>query len=240
MKTEKRNGSILLYLLLSLLLFLTAVVLHRIFHRWIDTDADASAEGRELRAVILDAGHGGFDGGAVSVTGTAEKALNLDMTLTVSALLKAQGYRVILTRDSDTELTHEGGGSRKMQDLKGRLTVAEENQGIPFLSIHMNKFPQSRYDGLQVYYSKNDPSSQKLAEGIQAAVKAGLQPENDRAVKPATSAIFLLHKITSPAVLVECGFLSNEEEARRLEDPSYRAFLSLLIASAYGGWEASR
>ncbi len=240
MKTKKQNGSILLYFFLSLLLLLTGAVLQVIFQNWFNRDTRVSTVGRERRTVILDAGHGGFDGGAVSVTGTAEKVLNLDTTLSLAALLRAQGYRVILTRDSDIELTHEGGGSRKMQDLRGRLTITQENEGIPLLSIHMNKFPQSRYHGLQVYYSPNDPSSQGLAEEIQASVKVGLQPENGRAIKPATSSIFLLHKATSPAVLIECGFLSNEEEARRLEDPSYRASLTLLIASAYSKWEASR
>jgi N-acetylmuramoyl-L-alanine amidase len=238
--TEKRNGSILLYILLSLFLILTALVLRQVFRHWIDPDAHASIHGHEVRSVILDAGHGGFDGGAVSVTGTAEKVLNLDTTLSLAALLRALGYRVILTRDADVELTHESGGSRKMQDLRGRLAVAQEHKGVPLISIHMNKFPQSRYHGLQVYYSKNDPASLALAERIQGTVKSKLQPDNERAVKPATSAIFLLHKATSPAVLVECGFLSNDEEARRLEDPQYRASLALLIASAYAQWESVR
>ncbi len=240
MNTEKQKGSLLLYFLIAALLVLAALILHRIFDRFMNRDTDADVGGSDRRAVILDAGHGGFDGGAVSVTGTAEKTLNLDTTLTLAALLRAQGYRVILTRETDVELTHEAGGSRKMQDLKGRLTIAEENQGAPLISIHMNKFPQSRYHGLQVYYSVNDKSSQALADAIQASVKSGLQPDNGRSVKPATSAIFLLHKTASPAVLVECGFLSNEEEARRLEDPQYRASLCLLIGTAYAKWEAAR
>lgn len=240
MNNEKSNGSLLIYFLIAILLILTASILQQIYIRWIRDDVDTAADPSVLRTVILDAGHGGFDGGAVSVTGTAEKTLNLDTTLTLAALLKAQGYRVILTRETDTELTHEDGGSRKMQDLKGRLSVMTENPNLPFLSIHMNKFPQAQYHGLQVYYTPNDPSAKSLADTVQSTVKDGLQPANDRATKPATSAIFLLHKATSPAILIECGFLSNEEEARRLEDPTYRNALCLAVATAYGRWETER
>jgi len=240
MNTEKNKGSLLIYFLIAILLILTASILHQVYTLWIRDDVDTAADPSTLRTVILDAGHGGFDGGAVSVTGTAEKTLNLDTSLTLAALLKAQGYRVILTRETDTELTHESGGSRKMQDLKGRLTIMEKNPAVPFLSIHMNKFPQAKYSGLQVYYSQNDTAAKSLADGIQSAVKEHLQPANDRVTKPATSSIFLLHKATSPAVLIECGFLSNEEEARKLEDPEYRNALCLAIATAYGRWETER
>ncbi len=240
MNTEKYKNSLLLYFLIAILLILTAYILHQAYAKFIREDLDTSTNPTACRTVILDAGHGGYDGGAISVTGTAEKTLNLDTTLTLAALLKAQGYQVILTRDSDTELSHESGGSRKMQDLKGRLQIAEENRGIPFISIHMNKFPQNRYNGLQVYYSQNDSTSQSLAELIQATVREQLQPDNNRETKPATSSIFLLHKATSPAVLIECGFLSNEDEAKKLEDTDYRTALCLLIASAYGNWEAKR
>lgn len=240
MNKQNSKGSLFLYFLIAILLILTASILHEAYNLWIRNNVNAAADPSSLRTVILDAGHGGFDGGAVSVTGTAEKTLNLDTTLTLSALLRAQGYRVILTRETDTELSHEGGGSRKMQDLKGRLSVMEENPGVPFLSVHMNKFPQGKYSGLQIYYSPGDTASKSLADGMQSAVKEHLQPTNERVTKAATSSIFLLHRATSPAILIECGFLSNEEEARRLEDPEYRTALCLTLAVAYGKWEAER
>ena len=105
---------------------------------------------------------------------------------------------------------------------------------------HMNKFPQAKYHGLQVYYSCHDQASRTLADGIQESVRESLQADNDRETKPATSALYLMHKILSPAVLIECGFLSNEEEARQLADPTYRATLCLSLATAYGKWEARR
>ena len=238
MQTQKRNGSLLLYCLIALLLILTASLLHQLYLRYF-RDTDTVFAGGERRALILDAGHGGFDGGAVSVTGTAEKTLNLETTLTLAELLRLLGYEVILTRDSDVSLTSEAGGSRKMQDLRGRLAIAEANPDTPFLSIHMNKFPQNRYRGLQIYYSPNHPAGETLAECMQSAVRTALQPENERAVKSATSAIYLLHRIQSPAVLIECGFLSNADEALLLEDPVYRTKLAIVLTSSYTAWHTA-
>ena len=237
---DRRSGSLIWFFLVSLLLLLTAFLLHYAFETWFAAPAAKPAALSEPRTVLLDAGHGGQDGGAVSVTGTPEKELNLSVTLISADLLRSLGYRVILTREKDLELRADGGGSRKMQDLKGRLLLAEANPGAPFLSFHMNKFPQGKYHGLQVYYARRDPASRPLAEAIQSAVKQVLQPDNERAVKPATSAIFLLDNITSPAVLIECGFLSNEAEAKRLEDPVYQTELALTVVSAFAAWDAAR
>ncbi len=242
MELRKTNQSSLFwYALLALLLILTALLLRCAFDRWFNIRETAlPVSAPAIRTVLIDAGHGGSDGGAVSVTGTAEKTLNLETALTLASLLRLQGYRVILTRDSDVELRAEGGGTRKMQDLKGRLLLSEANPAVPFISIHMNKFPQERYHGLQVYYSRNNPDSRTLADAVQNAVKTALQPDNNRETKPATSAIFLLDRITAPAVLIECGFLSNREEAVQLEDPDYRLVLCLAVSVAYGRWEADR
>ena len=119
-----------------------------------------------------------------------------------------------------------------MTDLKNRLAVAERNPQSVFVSIHMNKFSIEKYSGLQVYYSPNHEASLMLAETIQEKVKATLQPNNDRKVKPAGSNIFLLDRISSPAVLVECGFLSNPAEAQKLTDKTYQTQLSLVLADS--------
>lgn len=235
MRSEKRSGSLMIYFLLAVLLVVTAVLLKAVFVRYIDRgeDREIMSSGFETRYIILDAGHGGQDGGAVSVTGTTEKVLNLKTAETLAPLMKALGFRVIMTRADDRELScPETGGSRKMQDLMGRLKIAQENPTAVFVSLHMNKFPQSRYRGLQVYYSPNHNESGLLAAGIQASVKAALQPGNDREPKAAGSNIFLLHRIQSPAVLVECGFLSNPEEAALLEQEDYRQRLCLVIGAA--------
>lgn len=194
--------------------------------------ADVPPEDPVPLTVIIDAGHGGEDGGAVSASGLLEKDLNLDIALRLCRRLEEEGARVILTRDSDTLLYDRNvdyRGRKKALDLAARRRIAEENPSAIFVSIHMNAYPQTQYRGLQVWYSPNDPRSRALAERIQNTVSAQLQPENDRRIKSATSAIYLLHHITSPAVLVECGFLSNPEEAAALATEEYRERLAFLI-----------
>ena len=136
------------------------------------------------RVVIIDAGHGGEDGGAIGVTGLVEKDLNLD--------------------------------------LAARQAIGDANPDAIFVSLHANTFPEEIYHGLQVWYSPNCEKSAALAEAVRCEVVGALQPDNHRQCKPAGSNIFLLHKLQIPAVLVECGFLSNAAECRALEDPAYR------------------
>ena len=116
-----------------------------------------------------------------------------------------------------------------MLDLAARLKIAKETPNSIFVSIHMNAFPQTQYSGLQVYYSKNDASSKKIADLIQSNVKKYLQSSNNRKTKSATSSIFLLDRLETPAVLIECGFLSNDEECKLLSTNEYRKKLSFVI-----------
>lgn len=226
----KRNGGLPAYMVFSLLLILSSLIVRQIFAPVTPLESYKDTATLVRRRLIIDAGHGGKDGGAVSVTGTQEKQLNLDISLTLRDMLHALGYEVIMTRDDDIELTHTDGGTRKMQDLLGRLKIARDNPDAVFVSIHMNKFPIEKYSGLQVYYSQNDEQSLELARDIQNNVKTYIQQENNRKVKKADSSIFLLHKITSPAVLIECGFLSNNNEASLLDTLEYRTKLSAVIA----------
>lgn len=183
--------------------------------------------------IIVDAGHGGRDGGAVSVTGTPEKDLNLEISLTLAELLRAIGIETIETRTTDDVVGGEAPkGSRKMSDLKARLKIALDNPDAPLVSIHMNKFPDARYKGLQVWYSKNNERSKVLAEYIRATTVRLLQPDNNRQIKPATSAIYLMNRATAPAVTVECGFISNYEEAFLLETKEYRDKLATVLTGA--------
>ncbi len=182
--------------------------------------------------VILDPGHGGPDGGATALSSTPEKELNLSVALTVRDILTAAGVDVVMTRSEDVSLSDPDGGSRKGQDLRARKRIAESTPNAIFVSIHMNSFPIERYSGLQVYYSKNDPKSQTIAAAIQSSVSASLQRDNDRKIKAAGDNIYLLDELTCPAVLVECGFLSNQREAERLASPEYRHALALVIANS--------
>lgn len=181
--------------------------------------------------VIIDAGHGGEDGGCEG-NGLVEKNLNLDISMMVASLLEKQGVNVVLTRDTDILLYDTNSnykGQKKAQDVRKRLEITKNQENPVLVSIHMNYFPQTQYSGLQVWYSKNDARSRILANMIQAETKNTLQPNNKRTIKEATSSIFLLHNATFPAVLIECGFLSNPDEARALGDADYRQKLAEVI-----------
>jgi N-acetylmuramoyl-L-alanine amidase len=187
---------------------------------------------QQTYTIVLDAGHGGEDGGASSASGALEKEINLAITLALRDLLITNGIQVILTRSEDILLydrTVDFKGRKKALDLAARRKIAEEAPNAVFVSIHMNAFPKSQYKGLQVWYSKNSPASFTLAESVQQLAKEKIQPENDRRVKPATSSIYLLHHLTCPAVLIECGFLSNPEEAALLSTAEYQNQLAFLL-----------
>ncbi len=186
------------------------------------------------KCIIIDAGHGGEDGGCVSDNGVLEKDINLEVSKKISEILKAMGYNAVLTRNEDKMLYDMYGdnyeGRKKTYDLKNRLKFARENEADMLVSIHMNKFPQTQYKGLQVYYSGNNTQSEALAQNIQGICKQYLQTENEREIKASGSNIFLLNRAEMPAVLVECGFLSNSEEAEKLCDDDYRKKISFVIS----------
>ncbi len=184
------------------------------------------------KTVIIDAGHGGEDGGASSASGLVEKNVNLEISQMLCDMLKASGINTVMTRTDDRLLYDRNvdfHGRKKKLDLAARLQVANTYEESIFISIHMNSFSDPKYSGLQVWYSKNDPASTVLAQMIQSEVKGALQPQNNRKIKAADSKIFLLDNATSPSVLIECGFLSNPEEARKFEDLDYKRQLAFVI-----------
>lgn len=192
------------------------------------TAATAPADTRPL--ILLDAGHGGEDGGAVSPDGTLEKDLNLDIALSTRDLLRFCGYRVEMTRETDTVLG-EGDTvrARKVSDMKARLKLYETADLV--LSIHQNKFGDTACRGAQFFYSKNAPESQMFAETVRGQFVSLLQPNNTRELKPGGDNVFLLYKTQTPAVLAECGFLSNPDELRLLKDEIYRRKVAFALFS---------
>ncbi len=184
--------------------------------------------------IILDAGHGGTDGGTMGSTGVLEKDLNLRYALLLGELLSSFGYKVVQTRTTDSLVLKAGEdryGMRKKCDLKNRKDMMGKYADAIFVSIHMNAFPISKYKGMQVYYAESE-ESRLLAEKIQGAVKNHLQTDNERVPKEADSSIYLLDGAKVPAVLVECGFLSNEEDEKNLSDESYQKRLCFLLLCA--------
>ena len=192
--------------------------------------ANGNIENR--KTVIVDAGHGGFDGGAVADDRTPEKDINLSISLKLASMLKFHGYNVILTRDTDsgTEIDpSQSIANRKKSDMGERLKIINENPDAIFVSIHLNKFPSSSAVGAQVFYSPNNPLSMSLGQSIQKTVKVLLQPENERTIKKGTKSTYLLYKASVPAVIVECGFLSNKTELMLLKSDEYGSKMAFAI-----------
>lgn len=181
---------------------------------------------------IIDAGHGGMDGGAVGTSGVMEKDINLSVAMELKNVLEGKGKKVIMTRDSDKSL-HTTDSSKiraqKRSDLENRKKILTENPGSVFVSIHMNKFEQSKYRGAQVFYADNEKSCE-IGENVQSALREGLADGNDRVAKTVESSVFVLKGVTTPAIIVECGFLSNPEEEKLLTRPDYQKKLAECIA----------
>lgn len=192
---------------------------------------DALQAESEKNLIIIDAGHGGEDPGAVGGDGIYEKDLNLDIAMTLGELLAERGFAVMYTRTEDKLLyTEEENirGIRKISDLKNRCKIAAEYPDAIFISVHMNSFGDSKYSGLQVYYSENNDYSRMLATNIQTSVKDSLQSGNNRVVKPGKH-MYIMENLSSPAVLIECGFITNPSECKKLCEKEYQKRLSLAI-----------
>ena len=217
--------SILFLIILSAMLYFTFM-------------ANSSADGVMTKpvlkqTVIIDAGHGGDDGGAIGIDGTVEKDINLDIALKLEKLLKFYGFDVIMIRTEDIMTCDDGLDSlrkRKVSDIHNRFDVLEKNPDAVFISIHQNKFEDNSQHGTQVFYSGNNDESKLLAESIQNSIVSVLQPDNSRVVKKSGSGIYLLYHAKLPAVLVECGFISNPTEVKKLNDENYRMKIAILIA----------
>lgn len=243
-KSSKRVSAFIKQFIFMSCLFTAAAVLigHSISVITAVPDTDTSADVSSSKmTVVIDPGHGGEDGGAVAADGTLEKTLNLEFAKTLQSTCKILGIDAVLTRDTDTLLydkysdLEDYTGKKKVYDLKNRLRFTEEiGENTIFVGIHMNKFSDSKYSGTQVYYSSNSQDSMTLAQGIQSKVKESLQPENNREIKKAGSSIFLLKRLEVPAILAECGFLSNEVETERLKNDEYKKEFSLTTAVAIG------
>ncbi len=185
--------------------------------------------------VLIDAGHGGADGGAEGADGTLEKDINLAIARPLGDLLQVMGYTVSYTRTEDAMVDAVGDTlrERKVSDIKNRLSLIE--QADMTVSIHQNKFPQTQYSGTQVFYGAGSAESRVLAAAIRASVIALLQPTNTRELKKGDGSVYLLKHATQPLVLVECGFLSNETELEKLKTREYQLQMAFAIAAGVLG-----
>ena len=184
------------------------------------------------RVWVVDPGHGGEDGGAVSITGVPESGINLAIAKRLDALLGFYGEHCYLMREEDISLHDPEAQTlreKKVSDLHNRAETVQELEGAILVSIHQNMFPQSRYHGSQVFYAPTQ-GSQALAEALQTALQTHLQPDNSRQAKPIGDNVYLMNHVDCPAVLVECGFLSNPEEEAQLRREDYQTKLATVAA----------
>lgn len=197
-----------------------------------EKSANVSAKATQRYTVIIDAGHGGFDGGAVAPDGTLEKDLNLSVALKLDSVLKIMGYDTVLVRDTDVSTADDKGNERsqKVSDIKARLRLTEKYKDALFVSIHMNKYTSPQPHGAQVFYSQVD-GSKELAECIQRSITAGVQTDNKRVVKKTTKDIYLLYHAVIPSVIAECGFISNQDDLLKLKSDEYQLKMAAAIAA---------
>lgn len=233
MKICRKNSSVLI-------IFTVACIFFIIFLNFFIQKQEMSPQGNyvfsqsEKITVVLDAGHGGEDGGTSGKNGALEKDLNLAICMKIGKELTFQGINVLYTRTEDVLLYDKNSNytnRKKSLDLAARVKIAQNTPNCIFISIHMNAFPDSKYSGLQTYYSKNNMQSKYIATQIQSAVKKELQPQNNRKIVKASSNIYVLDRLECPAVLIECGFLSNYEESRLLSTEIYQNQISKIISS---------
>lgn len=194
---------------------------------WIET-----ATTPETPVVLIDPGHGGEDGGTTGANGTVEKEINLKVAKYLAAYLKKADISYIMTRDSDISIHDDTCTTireKKRSDLLNRRKLIENCGAQLFVSIHMNYFEQSQYKGAQVFYSPINPNSKALAQRVKNSLLATLKDDNKREIKQAYDSIYLMKYTSMPAVLVECGFLSNPEEEALLNTSDYQKKLAKSI-----------
>lgn len=185
--------------------------------------------------LILDAGHGGEDGGAVSLSGISESHINLAIALDMEDILGLYGISPVMLRREDISLHNVDAKNlhqKKVSDLKKRVSIIDSYGGADLISIHQNSYPDKRQHGLQVFYAPTE-GSQQLADTIQQRVEKTLQPDNKRDIKQIPETVYLMNHISNRAVLIECGFLTNPQEEELLSKDSYRRKLATILSAAW-------
>ncbi len=182
--------------------------------------------------IIVDAGHGGEDGGTSSADGTLEKDINLSVARKLATILRASGYSVVMTREDNEQigdLSLPTIRQRKISDIKKRLAFTEKYPNSILVSIHQNHYSSPKYSGTQVFYSPNNPQSLLLAECVRQSFVNSLQKDNTRETKKVGTNIYLLYNSKIPSIMVECGFLSNTEETQKLKNDDYQRKIAFTI-----------
>lgn len=215
-----------IYLLVLVVFVTVGVFTDRAVTTMVRTSSDS-----ERVCFVIDPGHGGEDGGAISCTGALESHINLEISQRLNDLLHLMGYDTVMIRQTDRSVYTKGNtlSEKKISDLKERVKIVNETPNAVLISIHQNQFNDSRYSGAQVFYGKT-AGSDVLAQSMQNALVKHLNPGSNRKAKVAES-VYLMKHVEVPGVLIECGFLSNPQEEAILRDAAYQKKLCSVIAS---------
>ena len=216
-------------------ILLAVLVLGAAVQLLLDRGSMAAFARMEAQTLIIDPGHGGEDGGAISASGRPESAINLAIALRLDQIMGFYGVPSVLTRDRDISIHDESARTlreKKVSDLRNRVKRINSTENATLISIHQNSYPNYRYHGAQVFYG-GGPGSQPLAKLIQASIHTALDPENNRAPQRIQSTVYLMKNISCRAVLVECGFLSNPEEDQLLQEKAYQMKLAMVLGASY-------
>lgn len=216
-----------LELIMSVALILCAFLLAG--RGWEMALGERVTEGTDRKVVVVDAGHGGRDPGKVGVDGCLEKDLNLEIAKKVQAILEQQDIKVIMIRDTDKGLYEEQTSNKKVQDMKNRCALINETEPDCVVSIHQNSYHEEYVSGAQVFYYSSSAEGKALAEALQSELVSYADPENHRQAK-ANDSYYLLKKTEAPIAIVECGFLSNWEEAAKLQDDGYQSRIAWAVS----------
>lgn len=218
----------LLSMVMGCLLVVSMLVLSREAAEYASSGAVQVEEQEKKPCVVIDAGHGGSDPGKVGINGALEKDINLSVALLVKQFLEANDVKVVLTRETEEGLYDDNASNKKVQDMKQRVSIIEQTDPTLTVSIHQNSYPEEYVHGAQVFYYNTSLEGKKLAELIQERLVEDIDPQNHRQVK-ANDSYYLLKKTATPIVIVECGFLSNSQEAAKLCDSLYQEKLAWAI-----------
>lgn len=227
----KRN--ITIYSTIAILLVVSIICVQRINSTPVPISVMAQYS-TKLPTIIIDAGHGGVDGGSSGIDGTVEKDINLSIALMLRDTLEFYGFETIMIREEDKSIHSEGANSireKKVSDLHNRLNIINSTENCVFVSIHQNYFEQTQYSGTQVFYSPNNPESKAMAEIMQKTIVNMLQNDNSRQIKQAGKTLYLLNNAKKPAIMIECGFMSNEKELALLKSEEYQQQMALSITN---------
>ena len=216
-----------LELIMSVALILCAFLLAG--RGWEMALGERVTEGTDQKVVVVDAGHGGRDPSKVGVDGCLEKDLNLEIAKKVQAILEQQDIKVIMIRDTDKGLYEEQTSNKKVQDMKNRCALINETEPDCVVSIHQNSYHEEYVSGAQVFYYSSSAEGKALAEALQSELVSYADPENHRQAK-ANDSYYLLKKTEAPIAIVECGFLSNWEEAAKLQDDGYQSRVAWAVS----------